>query len=79
MVMIFFFYVMRNIHESTLLETFIESLTSLRFSAFCLAVSYTGVSVTTEYSLKASTPLALYLFWNKNTRMWLSASALNKQ
>lgn len=25
-----------------------ESLTSLRFTAFCLAVSYTGVSVTTE-------------------------------
>lgn len=73
------FYVMKNIHELTLLKTFIESLTSLRFSAFCLAVSYTGVSVTTEYSLKASTPLALYLFWNKNTRMWLSASALNKQ
>lgn len=73
------FYVMKNIHELTLLKTFIESLTSLRFSAFCFAVSYTGVSVTTEYSLKASTPLALYLFWNKNTRMWLSASALNKQ
>lgn len=25
-----------------------KSLTSLRFTAFCLAVSYTGVSVTTE-------------------------------
>ncbi|KAF3843599.1 hypothetical protein F7725_002448 [Dissostichus mawsoni] len=36
-----------------------NSLTSLRFWEFCLDVSYTGVSITTEKSLKDSIALAL--------------------
>lgn len=37
------------IHEVSIVTSrYVESLTSLRFMAFCLAVSYTGVPVTME-------------------------------